>query len=56
MDDVFSYTGYNSIEGQARFSPDPEVGWDEADFKNPDSYFSNPLRINWSNINDFTSA
>lgn len=38
MDDVFSYTGYNSIEGQARFSPDPEVGWDEADFKNPDSY------------------
>lgn len=38
VDDVFSYTGYNSIEGQARFSPDPEVGWDEADFKNPDSY------------------
>jgi hypothetical protein len=38
MDNVFSYTGYSSIEGQARFSPDPEVGWDEADFKNPDSY------------------
>ena len=38
MDNVFSYTGYSSVEGQARFSPDPEVGWDEADFKNPDSY------------------
>lgn len=37
-DNFFSYTGYSSVEGQARFSPDPEVGWDEADFKNPDSY------------------
>ena len=38
MDNFFSYNGYSSIEGQARFNPDPEVGWDETDFKNPDSY------------------
>lgn len=38
MDNFFSYNGYSSVEGQARFNPDPEVGWDETDFKNPDSY------------------
>ena len=38
VDNFFSYTGYSSVEGQARFNPDPEIGWDETDFKNPDSY------------------